>query len=70
MNARSQNNCGITGAFDEGVQRVEFNLRKAEAVAKTPGERVVVDGLSASLAAMVRADTEARVLFEGLVSEG
>ena len=56
--------------FDECVQRVEFNLRKAAAVVKTPGDRVVVDGLAASLAEMVRADAEARQLFDGLISEG
>ena len=50
--------------FGECVQRIEFNLHKADMHAKTPAERAVMAGLRASLDALVHADAEARELLD------
>lgn len=50
--------------FPECVRRVQFYLRKAAARAETPAERAVVQGLSASLDALIHADAQARELLD------
>ena len=55
--------------FDETVRRARFYIDEARAHALTPAEVAVIDGLSATADAVVRADADARVVLGESVSE-
>jgi hypothetical protein len=55
--------------FVETVHRARFNIDGAAAYAVTPAEMAVLEGLSATLDAVVQADAEARALLGEAVSE-
>ena len=54
--------------FDETVHRVRFYLQKVAAHAGTPADTAVIDGMAASLAALIDADADARRLLADSVS--
>ncbi len=55
--------------FVETVHRARFNIDAAAAYAVTPAETAVLEGLSATLEAVVQADSEARALLGEAFSE-
>ena len=55
--------------FVETVHRATFNIDATAAYAVTPAEMAVLEGLSATLEAVIQADSEARALLDEAVSE-
>jgi hypothetical protein len=54
--------------FDEAARRARNTIARCEVHIVTPAERAVLDGLSASLDAVIRDDLETRQLLGELVS--
>lgn len=59
---RSANNVG-SDRFAESVARSRFYLERTACHAATPAEAAIVDGLAASLDALIQADADARELL-------
>jgi hypothetical protein len=54
--------------FAEAASRCRFSLNQAAGLAKTPAERSLIDGLTDTLEAVIKADTDSRQLLDDAVS--